>query len=88
KDLVTLLKNPGAGIILGGYTDSRGSAVYNLGLSLRRATAVKQYLVEHGVKPEQIVIYAYGKELAKQGTSENVWQNDRRVDVIIYEDKQ
>lgn len=86
-DLEVLLKNPNTGIMLGGYTDERGSYVYNLGLSMRRANAVKQYLVEHGVKPEQISIYSYGKEFAKKGTNDNIWQNDRRVDVVMYEDK-
>lgn len=86
SDLLVLLKNTKASIMLGGYTDERGSYVYNLGLSMHRATAVKKYLEEHGIKPEQITIYSYGKEFAKKGINENIWQNDRRVDVMMYED--
>jgi hypothetical protein len=86
NDLAVILKNPTKKIVLGGCTDERGNNVYNLDLSMRRANAVKQYLIEHGVKPERIIIYAYGKEHAKKGQDENIWQNDRRVDVMIYEE--
>jgi outer membrane protein OmpA-like peptidoglycan-associated protein len=86
EQLPLLLKNPNTKIILGGYTDVRGSYNYNLALSMRRAAAVKEILVAGGVQPEQISTYAYGKEQAKQGQNENVWQNDRRVDVMMYED--
>lgn len=87
-DLAVIRNNPKALIMLGGYTDERGSFVYNLGLSMRRATAVKQYLVEHGLSPDRITIYSYGKELAQKGSNENIWQNDRRVNVMIYIDNE
>jgi uncharacterized repeat protein (TIGR01451 family)/fimbrial isopeptide formation D2 family protein len=87
-DLAVLRSNPQDLIMVGGYTDERGSVVYNLGLSMRRANAVKQYLVEHGISPERITIYSYGKELAKKANNEDVWKNDRRVDVITYNDKE
>ncbi len=88
RDLKVLLENPNSSIMLGGYTDERGSYIYNLGLSMRRAEAVKQYFIKRGVKPERITIYSYGKEFAQQGSDEKVWQNDRRVDVVIFEDQE
>jgi OOP family OmpA-OmpF porin len=39
---------------LEGYTDSKGPASYNMGLSERRAKAVKQYLLESGVGRNRI----------------------------------
>lgn len=50
KELAVALKElqidyPGTKVEIIGYTDSRGSAVYNLDLSKRRAEALKQYLV-------------------------------------------
>jgi hypothetical protein len=84
--LPLLLINPNAKIILVGYTDARGSYSYNLALSMHRAEAVKEILLANGIKPEQISIYAYGKEQAKQGVNDNVWRNDRRVEVVIYEE--
>jgi outer membrane protein OmpA-like peptidoglycan-associated protein len=81
-----LQKNPKARIMLGGYTDMRGSVSYNLNLSMRRVEAVKEILIAGGVNPERIDIYAYGKEKAKAGTDENIWRNDRRVDIAIYQE--
>lgn len=86
RDLAVIKANPGARIILGGYTDERGNMAYNLGLSDRRATSIKKYLTGNGVSEDRITIYAYGKEFAKQGKNENVWQNDRRVDIMLYEE--
>lgn len=45
-----------------GYTDSKGSADYNLSLSLRRAQAVEDYLIAAGIKAEQIEVHGYGEQ--------------------------
>jgi OmpA-OmpF porin, OOP family len=45
---------------LSGHTDALGSAEYNQGLSSKRAEAVKDYLVRHGVDASQIVTEAEG----------------------------
>jgi uncharacterized repeat protein (TIGR01451 family) len=86
RDLAVIKTNPNSKIILGGYTDERGNMAYNLGLSDRRASSVKKYLMDNGITEDRIAIYAYGKEFAKQGKDEKVWQNDRRVDVMLYEE--
>ena len=44
-----------------GHTDAVGSDAYNQGLSLDRAKAVKQFLVDSGVEPAQIETLAMGK---------------------------
>lgn len=46
-------------ITLVGHTDSKGTEAYNQGLSERRAIAVQDYLVSHGVNPS--IISAYGE---------------------------
>jgi OOP family OmpA-OmpF porin len=47
-------------VYLDGYTDEIGDKDYNLGLSQRRAEAVKAQLVAHGIPPERIVMLAHG----------------------------
>ena len=59
-DLVSKLAGVSLEVIIGvGYTDRIGSEKYNLGLSQRRAQAVKDYLVSKGIEPNRI--YTEGK---------------------------
>ena len=65
-----------------GYTDSVGSNQYNIGLSRRRAEAVKAKLIEFGLPEDRIVgIEAKGEEypVATNETPEGRLQN-RRVE--------
>lgn len=67
-----------------GYTDSIGSADYNVGLSLRRATAVAEYLVSQGVSADLIDVSGMGEAdpVASNDTAEGRAQN-RRVEVHV-----
>ncbi|MEO6599757.1 MAG: OmpA family protein [Polyangiaceae bacterium] len=62
-----------------GRTDARGSAEYNKELSASRAEAARNYLVQHGVAAASVRILARG-EIGAQGTDEQTWALDRRVD--------
>lgn len=48
-------------IVVTGYTDRIGSDAYNLRLSQRRADAVRDYLVAHGIPPGRIEAVGKGK---------------------------
>ncbi len=48
-------------VISTGYTDSFGPSAYNRNLSLRRAEAVKAYLVSRGIAADQIEVEGDGK---------------------------
>lgn len=48
-------------LTLSGHTDAIGSEAYNKSLSGRRAETVRQFLVDSGVNPEQILTVALGK---------------------------
>ena len=50
-------------IIVVGFTDNVGTLAYNKGLSLRRAEAVKAYLVKNGVEASRV--YTEGKAFAE-----------------------
>lgn len=62
QKLATLIKrNPSAKFTIEGYSDSFGSAEYNLELSQRRADSVARYLVEAlGINPAQVRTRGYG----------------------------
>ncbi|MDQ7016906.1 MAG: DUF5011 domain-containing protein, partial [Gammaproteobacteria bacterium] len=48
-------------LLLAGHTDSRGSRDYNMQLSLERANAVRDYLLQHGVSGHRLQVTGYGE---------------------------
>jgi len=48
-------------LLLGGHTCDEGSEDYNMALGLRRAEAVKAYLVKGGIPAERIKVKSYGE---------------------------
>ncbi len=71
---------PEVAIILAGHADSTGSETYNYRLSLRRANAVRKYLLKrHGIAPQRIIVKAYGesKPVASNDTKEGRSLNRR-----------
>lgn len=69
---------------LHGFADPRGQAEKNLELSMRRAEAVRQALIDGGAAPEQIRLAAYGEDLttAPEGDLE-AYAWERRVTLSI-----
>jgi outer membrane protein OmpA-like peptidoglycan-associated protein len=69
---------------LEGFTDSRGSEQYNIGLSQRRAESVERYLVSKGLPLFRISIIGLGKDnpVADNKTDQGRAQN-RRVEVHV-----
>ncbi|MEI8616164.1 OmpA family protein [Shewanella sp. PP-He15 brown] len=73
-----------ATVILRGYSDSQGSSEYNLALSKRRTESISQYLIEHGVKPQQIIAEYYGEQdPATDNITEQHKHLNRRVQVLL-----
>lgn len=68
-----------------GHTCSIGTEEYNLGLSLRRAEAVRDYLVSKGVSADRLIVRGYGESrpVASNDTREGRAQN-RRVELVRY----
>jgi outer membrane protein OmpA-like peptidoglycan-associated protein len=79
----TLKENPSISVIVEGHTDSVGSDAYNLKLSHRRADAVRNYLVAHGVSASRIRTEGYGESqpVASNETADGRAQN-RRVELL------
>lgn len=78
--------NPNSTAHISGHTDSTGSAAYNKSLSLRRANAVREVFVGHGVERNRLKVQGYGAEqpIADNSTREGRAQN-RRVEIEISE---
>jgi peptidoglycan-associated lipoprotein len=84
KDADWLKKWTSTQITVEGHCDSRGSAEYNLALGSRRASAVKDYLVNLGVSTGRLTVVSKGKE--QPVCSENgeaCWQQNRRGHFVI-----
>jgi len=66
-------------ILVEGHADSRGTAEYNLALGERRASAVRDYLVNLGIDASRVTIVSKGKEAPVcTEESEACWQQNRR----------
>jgi OmpA-OmpF porin, OOP family len=67
-----------------GYTDSIGTEEYNQELSVRRANAVKDYMVSEGIDPGIIDVKGMGEAdpVASNATAEGRAQN-RRVEISV-----
>lgn len=66
-----------------GHCDERGSEEYNLGLGDRRATAVKNFLVNLGVSADRITTISYGKDRPFcTDHNEECWQQNRRGHLV------
>lgn len=72
----------GKAVRLVGRSDPRGTDEYNLGLGTRRAQSVSMYLARLGVPNAQLATTTRG-EIDANGTDENTWQTDRRVDLEL-----
>ncbi len=72
----------GYSIYVYGYTDDIGTQAYNLGLSDRRARAVRDVLVEAGINPKIITTKGFGKSDPRvPGSSSQARAANRRVEI-------
>ncbi len=67
-----------------GHSDTLGDKAYNLDLSKKRASAVKQQLVDRGVDGTFMDVSSHGEENPLVKTADNVANaENRRVEVIV-----
>jgi outer membrane protein OmpA-like peptidoglycan-associated protein len=79
-----LKENPDIKVEIGGHTDWIASEEYNLDLSYRRANAVRNYLIMHGIDPDRLIAKGYGESMpiADNNTEEGRALN-RRIELKI-----
>jgi outer membrane protein OmpA-like peptidoglycan-associated protein/outer membrane protein W len=67
-----------------GYTDLSGTPKYNMGLSIRRADAVKAELIRDGVPDNEIEAQGFGETHPLVPTAQGVREpQNRRVEIIL-----
>ena len=79
EDAAWLEASPSKRVMVEGHCDERGSSAYNLVLGEKRAKAVREYLIDLGAGPRQVMVVSYGEERPFcDGTSEACYQLNRR----------
>jgi outer membrane protein OmpA-like peptidoglycan-associated protein len=75
---------PKTAIVVQGHTDSTGTEEHNQSLSERRATAVRNYLIQRGIDTTRMAAIGYGESqpIADNTGPEGRRQN-RRVDILL-----
>ncbi|MES2408551.1 MAG: OmpA family protein [Pseudomonadota bacterium] len=84
KDAQMLNTYPDINVEIAGYTDSIGTAKYNMGLSKRRAATVQKYLKSKGIADSRMTTKGFGEThpVASNKTAAGRAQN-RRVEILI-----
>ncbi len=83
-------KNPDYFIEFSSYSDARGTADYNLKLSMRRAKSAKDFLIVEGIDAKRISAKGYGETNLvnscgdNKECSEEQHQENRRTEVKIF----
>ena len=86
KVLKFLNNNPNVKILIAGHTDDQGADGYNLVLSEKRARAVYDFLIIHGINQDELTYVGYGesKPLVDNQSEENR-QINRRIEFLVNE---
>jgi len=81
-----LRAHPEVRVRVEGHTDAQGTPEYNLSLGVRRATAVRDYLVQSGVPAESLELVSFGEELPLiSGNQEGAFRKNRRAEFSLVE---
>ena len=79
-----LKRYPAVQVRIEGNCDERGTQEYTLALGARRANAIREYLVAHGVEAGRISTVSYGKEKPiDSGSGESADQHNRNARTAI-----
>jgi outer membrane protein OmpA-like peptidoglycan-associated protein len=71
-------------IVIEGHTDSNGNDAFNLQLSQQRADAVRNYLIQRGMKAERVQAVGKGETQPVAGNETPEGRaNNRRVEIVV-----
>lgn len=81
-----LKKHPNFYVVIIGHCDERASASYNMALGMRRANAVRSFLVKQGADLNRVYTLSRGKEQPiSLGHTKDDWKINRRAEFKVYE---
>jgi len=84
QDVSTYLtSNPEARILIEGYCDWKGTPAYNKSLGDRRASSVRQYLVDLGSDPSRIEVLSMGDEFATPNADSTTSALERKAHFVV-----
>jgi peptidoglycan-associated lipoprotein len=84
KQAAWLSQRSAAQITIEGHADEQGTREYNIALSARRASAVRDYLVTKGIPDARLSTVPYGKERPIEVCSTEVcWSKNRRAVTVV-----
>ena len=67
-----------------GHADERGTREYNIALGARRAAAVREYFIAHGVAAQRMKTISYGKERPVAVCNDiSCWSQNRRAVIVL-----
>ena len=71
-------------ITIEGHADERGTREYNIALGAKRATAVRNFLAQHGINAQRIRTISYGKERPVAVCNDiSCWSQNRRAQTVL-----
>ncbi|MDF2549445.1 MAG: pal [Chlamydiales bacterium] len=72
-------------LFIEGHCDERGPQAYNLALGLKRANAIRHFLIEQGINPDRLFVISYGKERPlRLEKTEDAYALNRRAQFRIF----
>ncbi|HAH11295.1 MAG TPA: hypothetical protein DCL54_07770 [Alphaproteobacteria bacterium] len=75
---------PDVALFVAGHADSRGSKTHNYNLSVRRANAIAEAIMDRGINNASVWRVGFGKDLPLvAGESEESWALNRRVEFLF-----
>jgi peptidoglycan-associated lipoprotein len=71
-------------VTIEGHADERGTREYNIALGARRATTVRNFLVQRGLQAARIRTISYGKERPVAVCDDiSCWSQNRRAQTVL-----
>jgi outer membrane protein OmpA-like peptidoglycan-associated protein len=82
--IAALKQHPAMRLMIEGHTCSIGTVEYNLALGERRAKAVRDYLIDHGIDMKRLTMVSYGEERpAFDNSQESTRRLNRRAVLVV-----